>query len=830
MRCNLSPSSATSHRTLSGLAIAALLAVAARAPAGELAISYVSEGTQGGETFAICGDGFDAEKLEVFRWVPPQAAKDDWARQEYQQASLERFLAGKAAAPARPPEGKPSQKLEILSRTANTLAARQPIAGGSTVQPTVLWVKTPKALAGPWVANRPILWWAAPEFPAPGDCVRVFGRNLVCIYGPGRAAFLRAGDGKLLPLEWGLHYSPVYDNRLTPLYEFEFRLPADVLPGEYQLYLHAGGGGDLGWSDPLPITLRPRLPLPSGLLKAADFGAVPDDATDDTAAIQKAMDAMAAAGGGVVQLAPGSFLLCRTLLVPPTVRLRGAGLGVTVLTTADEAALAQDFPAEALQGEARDYLKGLHGIAPLVALRDRCGLERLTVRGGQNTICVFLGGGNRLRRDLSVCDVEMVNRHPVWLPRGEYRHDGNVLALTGPMHGLRLTNCRLEGASCLVGMPGGLSRAVIEGNTFRSYPPGRSDCVGIRDISECLIENNYYLEAKRGFVIQNHGKHTKIYHNVLARNVQEHTSRGGNAGETELWETLGTQVRDTVRTGGPETITAEKMHFEADQLSGYYCLIAAGRGLGQYRIVTGNTADTIRVDRPWSLIPGPGARFVVTRGSLENLSLNNSHRNGEAAVQLWGDCVGNVFSGHIMDDTEGMALWGADFREAPGGPGEVALCWFNDIRQCRFEHGAGLSLRPSRKPDPEFDDAGAIVFGNTIRECTFGNGPRLPRQNQWHPYWENWDREKPVRKYDRPGQEAAIRLAAQLRYLGDPDEPAWNTLQPAITLNVIERNFVQGWPVGIYESRSARGNVLGVNTIAGAKEAVVRTGEEKPAP
>ena len=199
-------------------------------------------------------------------------------------------------------------------------------------------------------------------------------------------------------------------------------------------------------------------------------------------------------------------------------------------------------------------------------------------------------------------------------------------------------------------------------------------------------------------------------------------------------------------------------------------------------------------------------------------------------MQLWGDCVGNVFSGHIMDDTEGMALWGADYREAPGGPGEVALCWFNDIRQCRFEHGAALSLWPSRKPGQEFDDAGAIVFGNTVRECVFGNGPRLPKQNQWYPYWEEWDREKLAQEVRSPRPGAGHSPGGQLRFQGDPDEPAWDALHPAVTFNLIERNFVQGWPVGIYEAQSARGNVLGANTIAGAKQAVVRTSEEKPAP
>ncbi|MHC4392098.1 MAG: DUF4955 domain-containing protein [Planctomycetota bacterium] len=70
------------------------------------------------------------------------------------------------------------------------------------------------------------------------------------------------------------------------------------------------------------------------IFDVTDFGAVPDDNKSDQAGLQKALDAAAAAGGGVVSLPPGRFLIntdrkaMRSLtLTSGNVVLRGSGAG-----------------------------------------------------------------------------------------------------------------------------------------------------------------------------------------------------------------------------------------------------------------------------------------------------------------------------------------------------------------------------------------------------------------------------------------------------------------------------------------------------------------------
>ncbi|MCX4608725.1 right-handed parallel beta-helix repeat-containing protein [Streptomyces mirabilis] len=63
-----------------------------------------------------------------------------------------------------------------------------------------------------------------------------------------------------------------------------------------------------------------------------ELGAVGDGITDDTAAIQAAIDAVSTAGGGVVYLPRGTYKLTDALTLKSNVALQGDGIAATVLT------------------------------------------------------------------------------------------------------------------------------------------------------------------------------------------------------------------------------------------------------------------------------------------------------------------------------------------------------------------------------------------------------------------------------------------------------------------------------------------------------------------
>ncbi|WP_296253673.1 glycosyl hydrolase family 28-related protein [Pseudomonas sp. UBA4194] len=72
------------------------------------------------------------------------------------------------------------------------------------------------------------------------------------------------------------------------------------------------------------------------LFNASQFGAKGNGTSDDTAALQKAIDAAAAAGGGQVEMAAGTYLLSGAgLTMRDNVTLNGQGMGTTTLKLAD---------------------------------------------------------------------------------------------------------------------------------------------------------------------------------------------------------------------------------------------------------------------------------------------------------------------------------------------------------------------------------------------------------------------------------------------------------------------------------------------------------------
>lgn len=101
---------------------------------------------------------------------------------------------------------------------------------------------------------------------------------------------------------------------------------------------------------PSPIA-EPR--VPAGERLVTEFGAIPDDGVDDTAAIQAALDAVSAAGGGTLVFPPGRFdlrinpALKRALTLHPRLRLLGRPAGQATLRLADGQAVYESIVATA---------------------------------------------------------------------------------------------------------------------------------------------------------------------------------------------------------------------------------------------------------------------------------------------------------------------------------------------------------------------------------------------------------------------------------------------------------------------------------------------------
>lgn len=179
--------------------------------------------------------------------------------------------------------------------------------------PVLVWAQNKDGFSAPVVLNRPQPWWCWPERTAPAACVRVFGRNLAVRpdFGRGLACLLTSDGRQPAAGPWLKVVS-------AGKYQMEVELPANFPPGTYQLWVHAGKGGQYGWGGPLALTVAPA-PKP---------GPVVDFTGGD---LQQAVDRLSASGGGRLRLPEGVFPLGGTLVVGRGVVLQGAGRRETVL-------------------------------------------------------------------------------------------------------------------------------------------------------------------------------------------------------------------------------------------------------------------------------------------------------------------------------------------------------------------------------------------------------------------------------------------------------------------------------------------------------------------
>ena len=200
----------------------------------------------------------------------------------------------------------------------------------------------------PALLNLPDPRWLSEEQGYPGLDMKLMGRNL--------DAREYGGQGKteiqLVPHDGGTKRL-VPPTRFSP-YCVNFRLPGDLPAGRYfvEVRTRSGGLGDRfvrlrdeeRRESVLDVVAPPADPLARELEVAwasafswsrtfdarKDFGASGGGSADDTAAIQKAIDAASAQGGGVVVLAAGTYRI-QGLNLDRGVILKGAGADTTVL-------------------------------------------------------------------------------------------------------------------------------------------------------------------------------------------------------------------------------------------------------------------------------------------------------------------------------------------------------------------------------------------------------------------------------------------------------------------------------------------------------------------
>ena len=824
--------------TRAGIVLLLVLACIGSAPAGEPEIGAVTEGVENQQTALIFGEGFAPGQTQVLCYFPEpwQSPRKPHIDREEEKAYQERIPAlmaeqrrilerGLPALPETPPEG--TQRLQILKVTPQVIAV---VFTGGVKEPgaqcRILWVQTPAGLSRPYRVNRPTVWWKDRDVYEPGEDITLYGRSLASgLYRQRNYGLLRKqDDGKWYSARWGTWSSPHMDGHWNEIrlrmYRAKFRLPDNLPLGRYRFYMHNASGDRWGWSDPVDITVAKRPVWPRTVFDARNYGAAGTGLTDDTNAIQKALDAARDAGGGIVFLPAGTYWITRTLMLPQRTILKGVGRDNTRLVVPTDREFGARVPLARRAGDP-DMPKRLpffihNGLVPMVRATYRFGIEDLTLeRHAGDGMVVFMDNYDEPGEDVFIrrCRIVASRR---WFPEGIYRGVSPVsIVARGDLQRFELDGCEIIGAGAVSKMGGMFRHARIVNNVFIGNPPYRSRLMlGGRGWAECVIMNNTVRRSERGMFMGGGTEGPGFVHNLIARNTMEENCFGANAGETYCIEAgrrfyygpvagaSATSVRlpgAVLETEGPRNMPANR---------GGICLIVRGRGMGQYRWVLSNTADSITVAEPWRVVPDRTSVVCIMRGTVETLWIENIGRHGEAAMQMYDYWVNNVLDSHVSIDTEGVSLWG---YEQEGQQRRFAPIFLNQVLNCKLRLRGWIRLIARTDPKTAAVD-GSILVGNVIRNNQV-YAPRRVSLNQRSPYWRS-------RGYR--GTSVGIELMRRSwGFTPWPDAVA----TPAMDWTVVESNHIYDASVGI-AIEGARHTILRRNRFDEVREHVRDDGEE----
>jgi len=623
--------------------------------------------------------------------------------------------------------------------------------------------------------NRPVAWWVQGDLgPAasPGGWLRLLGKNLAS-----------AGDGAVHPSVYlkGPEQLPLPAQ--ATCYQSRAQIPADLAPGEYEVYAHSGRGGAAGWSEPLKLTIRERPEWPTAVYSVLDYGADGSGARDSTEPIRAALKAAEAAGGGIVQLPRGRYQISGDLAIPRFTLLRGEARELTALFWPDT-----ETPPEAL----------VHGT-------NSFGLEDVTLYASrhQHVIAADLGqapdAGNvfvrrvRVRADayrghLEPADVDKRLKEALKLSTG----GGDTIRMGG--ENIEITDCDLYGsgrALFLSRVRGG----VVSGNSLYN---GRWGWYCISGSDGLVFERNTVtgadLMSTGGGLNCLDGSNCSqsVYYanNTLSLmhgwDREAMTSDAGGGAYFGAVESA--EGQEVTLAGDPE---------DGRNWAGGGLFILDGRGRGQYRRIVSMQGRDVTVESPWAVAPDATSTVSVTMLQRHYIFDHNSFSDAGVALQLYGMAVEHIADGNTSIRTGGYHNFGMRYH---GIQPSWYIQWLgNEIAEGNVyrsghdnymlsgEAHLGIFALP---PGPDF--AGTLTLGCIARRNRLLNNATLVVGGT------------------------------------DPYNPAYE--KPCVQEVIVEGNHVANADVGIALRRAASGVLLRANSFENVRteiwdEAAVREAE-----
>lgn len=446
-------------------------------------------------------------------------------------------------------------------------------------------------------------------------------------------------------------------------YSLVFEVPALAAAGNWAVEVSTDSGSS--WvalsEQELEVVAAGTDPLALGVAWAGEFtwtafpasahGAIGDGIVDDRAALQSAIDAAKLAGGGMVTLDAGTFLVDGGLKLPSGVTLVGDGENTTVRYTGD----GTDNLFEATGDGATT---GLLGVANM----------RVETDVLYPNAFFWLGQA----WDASTTDSSLRTASRIFISGVHLEYESAE----------RGTGGRGYGAVFVAD-----SKILIADSTFDGYRGNVqqsyvNEYLTIRDSHFEYSAGQVTNGAKYGTVTNTtvvavtvaetvaedaHGILTKTFSYVAGNTIEGFGTRSRNDGEPILAQVTGsigaTKMYGDIVAASGSTVEVDPL-FVRDWLLNnnpwdrWHIVILEGRGQGQALPIAAldESTSTVTVEGDWLVEPDATSKFVVSLPLMNNTYVGNTIMNNAKGIWFYGDSYGGVIANNTSIDSEGVMV------------------------------------------------------------------------------------------------------------------------------------------------------------------------------
>lgn len=548
--------------------------------------------------------------------------------------------------PGQPDASKPEIKdwisAEILQRGVSSLKCLVPAKWKPGIY--ACRINDGGIYSEPIFLNAAKTWWVQGnqgETSTPGGWIRLVG---VClnINSPASkslksAVQLRNSDGHLFKL--------TIDSR-DP-FDIKAGIPEKTVQGTYQVWIHNGFGGELGWSMAGEARVANAIIGSSKVFNVKTMGL--------EAAFKNAKEN----GGGIIYFPSGEYEIKNAVEVPENSMVRGDGIDRTIVYWKD----LDKIPDALLFGKA-------FGIENLSLYCQNMYKNVIKVEGGSFTM-----------------DSVRIRANPIFLlgrteRESQFRGrklNGSIEDIDACIHLNKVTHFEVSNCDILAGSYGirlmNSSNGLVR-DTRVQY--GRNG-FGCEAINRVIFENCNFEGVDLGAT----GNYLATYFGNSSENLYLKGNRFANAyGLDQEFFTFdatgGAYMGKISNSDGKNLILAsdpifKRYNIEANDWRNTVVCILEGKGCGQYRRVVSHSRRNWEMDQPWLIAPDTSSIISIIPFRGHTILVNNIFEDG-GAVQFYGTSIENIIFNNRGTRMNGFLVWGQEARGWGWQPS-----WYNQI-------------------------------------------------------------------------------------------------------------------------------------------------------